>query len=583
MANYDGSSSLDMACDEFREHECGPCSRARRTKEAKHYCIDCPDHLCDDCKDYHGNLAVTRNHTIVSGSRIPVTVSKGPGLNITCTCNKGQPVAFYCNDHQGTICGACKTFNHHKCKTSSIKEKSSSYTPSKLNSVLAEIKSLEVKYERLKQESHGNKKVINQLKEACTKEIAKYRKELDTIFDNLERSMLTELDEWKQDKDRCVDQDMSTIAEALNVLKVDCKNLEDAKRDGKKEAMFIADVQVSRSIQGYTRKLGELQTASEKPTLAFERNEILADLAAGIETLGSLNSQRKGDKQDTKLPGKPYSKSPTRMLIDRKIKSRSEVNVRTHEDKEDHCITGCTVMPNGHVVLCDRYNNQIKLLDDSWTITGRLTLQPPWDISVIDSSNVIVSLPDKKQLQHVQVFPRMEAGRIIQLNKKCLGVAVSGEQMYVSCHNNPGDGEVRVLDLQGNIKRRLGINQDGSYLFTSPCYITVSDSGEKIFVSDFGTHTITCLTPSGTVIYTYKDDELKRPYGLICDSGDNVLVCGWYSHNVHTISPDGNKYRTLLTSQDGLSYPCSITYKESENTLIVGCEDSNKLLLFKLA
>ena len=446
---------------------------------------------------------------------------------------------------------------------------------------MAEIKSLEVKYERLKQKSNGNKKVINQLKEACTKEITKYRKELDTIFDNLERNLLTELDEWKQDKDRRVDQDMSTIAEALNVLRVDCKNLEDAKRDGKKEAMFIADIQVSRSIQGYTRKLGELQTALEKPTLAFERNQILADLAAGIDTLGSLKSQRKGDKQDTKLPGKSYSKGSSRMLVDRKIKSRSEVNVRTHEDKMDPWVSGCTVMPNGHVALCD--NNQIKLLDDSWTITGRLTIQDPWDISVIDSSNVIVSSPDNKQLQHVQVFPRMKAGRIIQLNKKCWGVAVSREKMYVSCYNNPGDGEVRVLDLQGNIKRRLGINQDGSYQFTRPKYITVSASGEKIFVSDSVTGIITCLTSSGTVIYTYRDDGMRLPRGLICDSGDNVLVCGEDSHNVHTISPDGNKYRTLLTSQDGLSFPWPIAYKESEDMLIVGCADSNKLLLFKLA
>ena len=349
--------------------------------------------------------------------------------------------------------------------------------------------------------------------------------------------------------------------------------------------MFIADVQVSRSIQGYTRKLGELQKDIEKPTLAFERNEILADLAAGIETLGSLKSQRKGDKQDTKLPGKPYSKSSTRMLIDRKIKSRREVNVKTDDDKENPWISGCTVMPNGHVMLCARDNNKIKLLDDSWTITGRLTLQRPRDLSVIDSSNVIVSSPDNKQLQHVQVFPRLEAGRIIQLNKKCWGVAVSGEKIYVSCHNDPGEGEVRVLDLQGNIKRRLGINQDGSYLFTSPSCITVSDSGEKIFVSDSGTDTITCLTPSGTVIYKYKDNDIniRGPSGLVCDSSDNVLVCGILSDNVHTISPDSNKYRTLLTSQDGLRNPCSIAYKQSEDTLIVGQRLSNKLLLFKLA
>ena len=154
MANYDGSSSLDMTSDHFREHECGPCSLRGRTREAIHYCIDCPDYLCDDCKDYHCTLAVTRNHIIMSGSRIPVSARGKPSLGIICGCNKGQPVAFYCNDHQEIICGACKTFNHHKCKTSSIQEKSSDYKSSKLDSILAEIKSLEVKYERLKETNY---------------------------------------------------------------------------------------------------------------------------------------------------------------------------------------------------------------------------------------------------------------------------------------------------------------------------------------------------------------------------------------------------------------------------------------------
>ena len=233
--------------------------------------------------------------------------------------------------------------------------------------------------------------------------------------------------------------------------------------------------------------------------------------------------------------------------------------------------------------VCDFYNNQIKLLSDSWTITGRLQLPYPWDVSVIDSSNVIVASPNKKQLQNVQVFPKMKVGRTIKLDKMCWGVAVSGEEIYTTCHDFPGSGEMMVPDLQGNIKRRLGINQGGTYLFTSPNYITFSVSGKKIFVTDWTTATIPCLTPSGTIIYTVKDDNMSSPTGLICDSGDNVLVCGWWSHNVHTISSDGNKYHTLLTSRDGLSKPSSIAYKENEDTLIVGCHNTNKLHLFKLA
>ena len=577
MANFDGSSSLDMTSDHFREHECGPCSLRGRTREAINYCIDCPDYLCDDCKDYHCTLAVTRNHTIMSGSRIPVYARGRPSPGIICSCNKGQPVTFYCNEHQEIICSACKTFNHHKCKTSSIQEKSSDYKSSKLDLILAEIKSLEVKYERLKQDSTGSKKEVNKLKEDCQKEIKKYRKELDTIFDDLESNILTELDKWKQDRHCHVDKNMSTIDAALNVLRVDCKRLEDAKRDGKKEAMFVADTQVSKSIQGYARKLAELEKDIEKPTLSFERNELLADLVAGINSLGSVTSQRISDNQDNKLPGKPYSTGSTKMLKDRKIKSRKEVNVKTDEDQSDPWISGCTVMPNGHVVLCDRRNERIKLLDDSFAITGHLKLSDPWDVSVIDTSNVIVSLLVKKQLEKVQVFPRMKAAGTIKLDKECWGVVVFREEIY-SCQTGPDHGEVSVLDLQGNIKRRLGTN-----LFTHPYYITVSVSGEKIFVADSWTGTITCMAPSGSVIYTYTDHVIRITRGLICDSGDNVLVCGWNPDNVQTISPDGNKNRTLLTSQDGLSGPCSIAYKGNEDTLIVGCEYSNGLLLFKLA
>ena len=139
MATFDGSTSLDMANYDFREHECGPCARGGRTREAKHYCIICPDHLCDDCKDYHGNLVGTRNHTIVSSHRIPVSSTGTPSLGMTCGCNKGQPVAFYCKGHLDIICSACKMFNHQKCKTTSIQEKCAGYKLSTLNSVLAEI------------------------------------------------------------------------------------------------------------------------------------------------------------------------------------------------------------------------------------------------------------------------------------------------------------------------------------------------------------------------------------------------------------------------------------------------------------
>ena len=233
--------------------------------------------------------------------------------------------------------------------TCGIEEKCSGYKLSKLHSVLAEIKSLKVKYERLKQESSSSKNEVNKLKEACKIEINRFRKELDTIVDNLESEIQAELDQWKEDKERRVDQNVSTIASALNVLQVDCKRLEDAKRDGKKEAMFIADTQVSKALQNYKRKQEDLVKDIETPTLAFERNEILADLVAGIKTFGSLRTQYKGHRQSLKQPETPLSIKSRKMLIDIRFQPRIDLNIRADDNNNTPWISGCTVMPNGHV------------------------------------------------------------------------------------------------------------------------------------------------------------------------------------------------------------------------------------------
>ena len=78
-------------------------------------------------------------------------------------------------------------------------------------------------------------------------------------------------------------------------------------------------------------------------------------------------------------------------------------------------------------------------------------------------------------------------------------------------HDGLGDGGVRVLDKHGNIRRRLGVTSTASILSPGPHYITVSASGDRVFVFDFSTDTITCLAMDGNTIYRYMYiDRLER-------------------------------------------------------------------------
>jgi len=59
--------------DEFRGLTCSPCERGTppRGHEATKYCIDCKDHLCNDCQLAHGRFAQFVNHDVTPITLVP--------------------------------------------------------------------------------------------------------------------------------------------------------------------------------------------------------------------------------------------------------------------------------------------------------------------------------------------------------------------------------------------------------------------------------------------------------------------------------------------------------------------------------
>ena len=246
-------------------------------------------------------------------------------------------------------------------------------------------------------------------------------------------------------------------------------------------------------------------------------------------------------------------------------------------------VTGFVVMPGGEIVLCDYANYKLKMLDNSDVLINSVKVSAkPWDISIVDSKTAIITLPRAKQLRYIEVFPRLTEGRPMQLDKECWDVLVTGDKILISCHNDPGEAEIKILDLDGHLLQQLGINQDGSRLFSYPFHITACQSEEKVFVSDRGKGTVTCMTMNNQVIYEYTDKEMKCPRGLYCDGGDNILVCDRDSDTIQVITAEGEKRCDLVSSIDGIKKPISISYRQSDDTLIVGCDGSSDIFLFKL-
>ena len=385
MAIYNGSRSLERGCDVFYDHACGPCLVGGTRRESKHHCTECQDYLCDSCKGYHRNLAVTRNHKMVSGSKISASASASSGLGIACGCNRNRLIEIYCETHKDVVCNPCKVFIIKNVKL-----------------LVSNRKALIINHLRwikfcLKY-SHWNIHTMDLSKNTAVM-IRKWngwrklvKKRSKPFVNNLMRfliiwrkNMLTELDRWEIAESRRIDQDISDLTTAMKVVESDCTLLEDAKKDGRNDMMFTADVLVSKVIQGYESKLGELEKCAEKPSLAFERNKALDNLITEVKSLGFLKTQHKGSNRDDR-PLKTVI-SGRKLLLGRNVLSCSQACGKTDVGKKSPWMYGyakwsCCAMwlqnghvvicdyNNGHVVLCDYNNNKIKLLDRSTSIVG---------------------------------------------------------------------------------------------------------------------------------------------------------------------------------------------------------------------
>ena len=579
MESVDGARSLRVASDEIcYTHTCDPCEYGGvRNKEALTFCDDCKEFICPACTRSHKGQRISRNHRLLNVGDLTdeQTAINTDSDMILCDCVQHSTVKSYCEEHNQIMCSYCKLLKHQRCQTISIEEKSQSYSETELNAVSERLASLKNELDSFIHERNTDLQNIEVMKEKCIDSIRHFREEFNSYLDDLEEKSIKRLDTYALKEQKEISHHIETCTTTLKSLKMDTTLLDEARKTSKKANMFSADLKMSPRLKEYQNLLQYLQKESKSPNFSFKVHKQLQNIQKNVKELGQLT-----------VDSVKYHVTPTTytLLTVLTVKNSSSVKINMPGDSHfSSSITGCTFMPNGDVVLCDRNNGNIKLLSHTFTTKDSLHLDSwPMNVSPVNSSSVMVTIPDKKKLQLIQVVPSLKLDRSINIDRQCWGVHVVEDLIYVTCDNDPGKGEVLVVDMNGTVTHRLGQPDKKPSMFICPRYITVCPSTRKMFITDWSTHTVSCLMSDGTVVYQYTDQELTGPSGVCVDGGGNVIVCGHSSNNVQVIRADGTKTCTLLTSQDIVSRPWSVAYRQSDNTLILGCWNNNNLLIYKM-
>ena len=566
MASVDGSRSLFMTSDEAIDNPCDPCKFGGTEINGTHYCKTCSEYLCRSCKEWHQRFKATRNHQIVASKDASGQGQNASQFKVFCTCDNALEVTSYCETHNEVACTTCKSVKHRKCYVTTLKDKGATYKISNIQNLIQNTQSLEDEIKQFLQDRDADVERIESMLETTRKKIEGFRREFEAFFDRLENNTLSKLKELAKSMRHDAEQHIPTCTTTLKSLGDDLKMLDDASKCSNTEMMFAADVKVSKRLSELQSMMKDFQDEVKTPFLHFEENKKLLDVKQNVTSLGTL---RISESQKTK--------TKTTNFLKMKVLNSRDVQIKLPSDKKTPRISGCTFMADGQLLVFDYDNDNIKLLNSKFDITDSLGLASwPWDISAVDSVTAVVTLPQRKLVQFIDIVPSLKAGKQIQLDNRCYGVDVVRDDIYVTCHDNPGNAEIRVFDKNGTFIRKIpDVNNNLSSL-TTPYYIAVSTTSSKIYVSDSYTDTVRCISVGGSLVFNYKHYDLRYPRTVIADEEGNILVCGEYSSNIHVVTSTGQHHSVLYKVEGRRDNECrSLAYKPTDRTLVIGFCDDN--------
>ena len=228
-------------------------------------------------------------------------------------------------------------------------------------------------------------------------------------------------------------------------------------------------------------------------------------------------------------------------------------------------MTGCSLLPDGRIVLSYFNAGTVSFINTEGVELFQIGKDKAGGFNydtvyIEDNNSVAVSCGYGGNSCIVMIdIESQKVMTTIPMDTNIYGMAVRCRTIYYSTN---GKG-LKMLNLSDkSVSDIINSNMTGVH------YVTTS--GDKLYYTNFNTHTVTCCDLHGTTQWEFKDERvLHDPLGISVDNDGNVYVVGCSSNNVVFISPNGQRHRQLLSSKNGLNNPRVLDYDKSTNRLLV--------------
>ncbi|XP_053390784.1 uncharacterized protein LOC128553634 [Mercenaria mercenaria] len=468
---------------------------------------------------------------------------------------------MYCGNHDEVGCTTCMALNHRSCADVQsipdiVSSKFQTTDVDKIHQKLQDLKMMMAKTMNIRQ------RLIEDLKKSKTEAvmaIKDFRKEMETILEQLEKESIKELEmkfievESKLLEERKkAETESERLKQAVNDLK---------KSEGNKAQQFVSMKMSLKKIAKMEDVSRSLQTSVDA-NISFSFDPAILGFLQQLKSFGSVQHDS--------------ARSPRTTVYS--VKEIENLNIRVQNDKYTCRVFGSCLTVDGSLLLADHNNNKIKRADIvKMSVTDYCSVPAgPYGVWCTSKNEAAVCFHNTI-IQFVSIGKQMTTTRQIKLNHCCHGIAYKDDKLYITDNG----GSLYIHDMTGNILQTVTQDNAGQNLFSNSRTVAFSDVDDKVFVASWDKGLV-IINGQGKHCQTFTDSELKAASGVCTDHRGNVLITGYSSNNVIQIGRDGKKMGVVTNSSHGLKRPLSLCFDTQHSKLTITLENSDVVKIILL-
>uniref|UniRef100_A0A8C8S6C3 E3 ubiquitin-protein ligase TRIM71 n=1 Tax=Pelusios castaneus TaxID=367368 RepID=A0A8C8S6C3_9SAUR len=583
-----GSSSLLLRRPHSRQGE-PRCSSCDEGNAASSRCLDCQEHLCDNCVRAHQRVRLTKDHFIERFGGAPASAALGPPFSILasvfpdrasyCQHHEDEVLHFYCDTCSVPICRECtmgRHVGHSFIYLQDALQDSRTLTIQLLADAQQGRQAIQLSIEQAQavaEQVEMKAKVVQSEVKAMT---SRHKKALE----ERECELLWKVEKIRQVKAKSLYLQVEKLRQNLNKLDNTISAVQQVLEEGRSMDILLARDRMLAQVQELKNVRGLLQPQEDDRVMFTPPDQALY---MAIKSMGFVSSGAFAPL--TKATGEGLKRA-----LQGKVASFTVIGY-DHDGEPrlsgGDMITVVVMGPDGNLFGADVNDQQ----NGTYLVSYRPQLEGEHLVSVMMCNQHIESSPFKVIVKSGRSYigvglPGLSFGSEGDNDGKLCrpwGVCVDKEGYIIVADRS--NNRIQVFKPCGTFHHKFGTLGSRPGQFDRPAGVAC-DTSRRIVVADKDNHRIQIFTFDGQFILKFgekgtKNGQFNYPWDVAVNSEGKILVSDTRNHRIQLFGPDGvflNKYGFEGALWKHFDSPRGVTFNH-EGHLVVTDFNNHRLLV----